>query len=451
MIRHRFVSYAVVLPLVVICLAIGGTAAVAAERGNLSVVTSYPSSFFEPFRLAFEARNPDIRVSIVQRNTASASRFIMEKPQIAADIFWASATDAFELLKRKGELRPIARRATGARSHVFGYPVDDPDGYYLGFALSGYGIVYNPAYLTQYHLPVPSNWQDLLKPVYSGHIGITSPSRSGTTHLIVEVLLQTYGWEKGWAMLSQLGGNLSTVTARSFGVASGVAQRRFGIGVTIDFLARSPGAAGAGNVFVLPPDAVYVPASIGILARARNVPAAERFVDFLLSEEGQRILLHPAVDRIPVRAGLNDGLLPGSDHGSLLKSGGFDPQLSAERYGLVNLIFDDYIVRRRATLARLWRRLTELEAMNFDAPDKLSALARARRLLATPPLSAREASMLDEELKAEWPRGVARTARQSRFARDLRSTGEYNLATVESLLLAVAADRARDQLGGKLR
>lgn len=172
------------------------------EQGELSIITSYPPSFFEPFRLAFEKQYPDIRVSIPQRNTASANRFIMEKPDITPDIFWASAADAFELLKRKQALRPIRSRPTGAPQYVLGYPVNDPEGYYLGFALSGYGIVYSPSYLLQHNLPVPRNWDDLLKPVYSGHIGITSPSRSGTTHLIVEVFLQTYGWDKGWAMLS---------------------------------------------------------------------------------------------------------------------------------------------------------------------------------------------------------------------------------------------------------
>ncbi len=315
-----------------------GCALSSARAADLSIITSYPPSFYEPFQRAFEARNPDVRVTVVQRNTGSASRFILEKPEVAADIFWASATDAFELLKRKGALRAIRSRQTGAPERILGYAVNDPDGFYLGFALSGYGLVYNPAYLAQYGLPVPQNWQDLLKPVYAGHIGITSPSRSGTTHLIVEALLQAYGWERGWALLSEIGGNLSTVTARSFGVASGVAQRRFGIGVTIDFLAKAPDVAGSENVFALTPDPIYVPANIAILSRARNGEAAERFVDFLFSAEGQGILLRPAIGRIPVRAELNAGLLPPESTGGLLAAKGFDARLSAERYGIVKAL-----------------------------------------------------------------------------------------------------------------
>lgn len=408
------------------------------EQGELSIITSYPPSFFEPFRLAFEKQYPEVRVSIAQRNTASANRFIMEKPDITPDIFWASAADAFELLKRKQALRPIRSRPTGAPQYVLGYPVNDPEGYYLGFALSGYGIVYSPSYLLQHNLPIPRNWDDLLKPVYSGHIGITSPSRSGTTHLIVEVFLQTYGWEKGWAMLSKLGGNLSTVTARSFGVASGVAQKRFGIGITIDFLAQPLDDAHTDNVFIMPPDAIYTPANIAILRGAKNITNAERFVDFLLSEQGQKILRYPGINRIPVLSKLNKDLLPAPDRRGLMNMAEFDPHLSAERYGLVNLIFDNFIIRRRATLGRLWRKVNELEAAKFENTETLSTLARARQLLSTPPLSAHEANILSEDLKTEWPRSVARTAEQEQFSGEIRRIVEHNLAMIETLLSSVS-------------
>ena len=46
-------------------------------------------------------------------------------------------------------------------------------------------------------LPAPREWTDLARPEYYGHLVISAPSRSGTTHLTVEVILQAYGWEKG--------------------------------------------------------------------------------------------------------------------------------------------------------------------------------------------------------------------------------------------------------------
>ena len=64
------------------------------------------------------------------------------------------------------------------------------------------------------------------------------PGKTGSSHLMVEQLLQTRGWNEGWAFILSLAGNLSRdLTARSFGVTDGVAQGRFEIGLTIDFLA----------------------------------------------------------------------------------------------------------------------------------------------------------------------------------------------------------------------
>lgn len=405
----------------------------AADQRELTIVTSFPPSVFVPFQQAFEAENNDIRVKIIQRNTASASRFITENGDVPVDMFWASAADAFELLKRRGLLQQVASRNTGAPEMVFGYPVNDPDGYYLGFALSGYGFVYNPSYLSQNGLTPPRDWEQLLDPTYSGHIGITPPSRSGTTHLMIEALLQTHGWDKGWAMLSQLGGNLSTVTARSFGVASGVAQRRFGIGITIDFLAQAPGADAGQTIFVMPPDTVFVPASIAILKRAHNVAAAERFIDFLLSDEGQHILLRPSIGRIPILPHLSRGMLPAGGQGLLGRSS-FDAGLSASRYGLVNVIFDEYVVRRRAMLARLWKRLAELETQKGQSPETLSLLARARHLLQSPPVTQTEMDRLDNSLKADRPRRTERTLQQADFIARLRATVESDLNMADALL-----------------
>ena len=81
------------------------------------------------------------------------------------------------------------------------FPLHDPDGTYWGFAVSGYGLMWNTRYLALHKLPAPREWTDLADPRYSGHLVISAPSRSGTTHLTVEVILQAYGWEKGWGLL----------------------------------------------------------------------------------------------------------------------------------------------------------------------------------------------------------------------------------------------------------
>jgi hypothetical protein len=103
-----------------------------------------------------------------------------------ADIMWASAPDAFEVLKDKKLLQAYRPKATGIPEKVGAYPIKDPDGYYSGFAMSGYGIMWNERYTKANKLPDPKEWQDLAEAIYFDQVSIaprsaparrTSPSR----------------------------------------------------------------------------------------------------------------------------------------------------------------------------------------------------------------------------------------------------------------------------------
>jgi len=50
--------------------------------------------------------------------------------------------------------------------------------------------MWNTPYLSAKKLPALAGWSDLFKPAYFSHVAISAPSRSGTTHLTVEAILQ---------------------------------------------------------------------------------------------------------------------------------------------------------------------------------------------------------------------------------------------------------------------
>ncbi|RYE34252.1 MAG: extracellular solute-binding protein [Hyphomicrobiales bacterium] len=439
--------YAAMIRLVLLALlALGWPAAGMAEGRRVQIITSFPPSFFEPFRSAFRNRHPDIAVEVVQRKTTAAVVDIRTQKRPEADLFWASAPDAFELLKRANLLAPLQPRKTGAPETIAGYPVNDPENRYLGFAVSGYGLVYNAAYLTARGLPVPRNWADLAAPVYAGHIGLTSPGRSGTTHLMVEALLQSLGWERGWALWSAIGGNLATITARSFGVTAGVARGRFGIGISIDFLTEAGTAEGEGNRFVLPGETLFAPASIARLATSPNPKEAELVIDFVLSLAGQKMLREPRIGRLavsPSAYGPDETPPHLSETEGIFNRTGFDAGLSAGRYELVNLIFDEWITFRRAEHARLWRNLQVMEAALLTRPDEQAAklLTQTRAALSQPPVSAME---LGEPWRfrnlARVPRGLPVPEEQTRIEAGIRNAIAAR-STEASDSLQQAADR----------
>ena len=371
--------------------------AIAADiKGRLVIVTSFPERLFARYKTAFERKYPDVRVHFRSRKTSAAISFIQERTDEPVDLFWASAPDAFEVLKKSGHLARLSEN-NRLTQKVGRYPLDDTDGYYRGFAVSGYGLMWNEVYFKAHQLEAPSRWSDLTKASYFRHVGISAPSRSGTTHLIVETILQAEGWEKGWATLLEIGGNLATVTARSFGVPDGIRSGRFGVGLVIDFFGLSAMASGAPVVFRYPEKTAFLPANIAIVTRATNLSAAEAFIEFIRSREGQMILFEPEIRRLPIRpeayANAPEGY-PNPFVASLVERGiAFDRDLSRRRYHLLNALFDTIITYRVKSLNRVWASIHQAEAMLQDNTQAslLKRLKQARELASYIPVSAVQA------------------------------------------------------------
>lgn len=367
-------------------------------ENRLVIVTSFSKDVTEPYRTAFQKKYPGIKVEVQNRNTNAAVTFIRETRSNPPDIMWASAPDAFEVLKKDKLLHKYQPKATGLAQKVGSYPVNDPEGFFIGFAASGYGIMYNTRYLKANNIPAPREWDDLKKPVYFGHVGISAPSRSGTTHLTVETVLQGEGWDKGWATLLEIGGNLAQVSDRSFGVPDAVNSGQYGVGIVIDFFGLSAKASGFPVDFVYPTVTAIVPANVGIIANSKNQRAAEAFVEFLLSDEGQQILLDPKIQRLPVRldtyAKAPAGYPNPFKDARLSKGITFNSELSEARYELLNSLYDRIVTFRLKELNAAWKAIQTAEAKlgpKASAAAK-NMIAQARKLASTAPLSEKEAA-----------------------------------------------------------
>jgi ABC-type glycerol-3-phosphate transport system substrate-binding protein len=136
-----------------------GAAAPGAATREVVVLTSFPKELFEAYKQAFEQRHPGVKVVVKQQQTNAAVTYLREtraKPE--ADIFWVSAVDAFQTLKADGLLdrAAINKELLGRIPPRIGsFPLHDPDGHYFGFAVSGYGLMWNTRYLILHKLPPP--------------------------------------------------------------------------------------------------------------------------------------------------------------------------------------------------------------------------------------------------------------------------------------------------------
>lgn len=389
--------------LTALLLAATGLAVAAAQP--LVVVTSFPNDLTGAFKRAFEEKHPEVKVEILNKKTTAGVKYIQETAKNnQTDVFWASAPDAFEVLKSDGLLQRYEVQATGIPEMIGAYPINDPDGYYTGFAGAGYGIMWNTRYLKAKQLPPPKEWSDLAKPVYHDHVGMSAPSRSGTTHLTVETVLQGEGWEQGWALWKRIAGNFKLVTERSFGVPDGVNSGQFGIGIVIDFFGLSSQASGFPVEFVYPTVTTLVPANIGIVKNAPNATAAGAFVEFLLSDDGQALLLDPKIRRLPVRestyAKAPEGFPNPFKDSSIGAAVKFDVLKSKNRYNLVNSLFDVMITYRLDDLRAATRAIQEATAAldGKSSPAAAELIAKAQALVDEVPID--EAQSLDKDFAA---------------------------------------------------
>ena len=370
----------------------------AAASSIVTVVTSFPASLYEPFRDAFEATHPEHALRIINRRTASALTAITDDRQGPIDVFWASSPDAFDRLAQDGYLENLDRVDVAPIPVIGGFPLDDPEGRYVGFAISGFGVVVSEPYLDARGLAVPQSTADLALSQYAGHIGLSAPSRSGTSHVMIEALLQQEGWEEGWALWMEIGGNLSTVTARSYSVIEGVSRGRYGLGLSVDFLGRAEsGVEPHGTGFAYLSDSVFLPANVGILNGTQNRDGALAFVDFLLSERGQNLLLSPQIQRLPIDRNLYrshpDLFDPFEKELNRDSDFVFNAQLSSRRYDVVNVLFDIAITDRLYELQQGWSALHAAEAAlaDRDASHARVLLEQARSQLSAMPLSGDQA------------------------------------------------------------
>ena len=81
-------------------LAMGSASAWAMSDKDLVIVTSFSNDVTDVYKKAFEKKYPNVKVEILKKKTTSGIKYLQETAsRNNSDIFWASAPDAFEVLK----------------------------------------------------------------------------------------------------------------------------------------------------------------------------------------------------------------------------------------------------------------------------------------------------------------------------------------------------------------
>ncbi len=182
----------------------------------------------------------------------------------------------------------------------------DPDLYWLGVALTSFGIVYNRDVLEQLGLPEPTTWSDLTDFRYFGWLAMTDPRQSSSVAVTYDSILNNEGWDQGWRTLRAMCANARFFANSSLKPPLEVARAEAAAGPSLDFYGRfqsqaliDAGASGQGPRsrvgYIDPPRIVFINADpISILRAGPNPEIAARFVEFTCTLEGQALWQFPA-------------------------------------------------------------------------------------------------------------------------------------------------------------
>ena len=355
------------------------------------------------------------------------SEFTRSPPGINVDIFFGGGVDPFMQLADLGLLEPVhlSEHVLEAIPRTFsGVPVYDEDAGWFGTALAGFGILHNKKICERLGLPIPMTWQDLGRPEYLTWVGSGDPRSSGSIHMAYEIILQAYGWEKGWEIVTRMCGNTRNFSRAGSEVPKDAAIGEIACGMSIDVYAwRQVAEVGADRMgFVLPEGLTVInPDGIAVLKGAPHPELAVRFVEFVLTEPGQKLwclkLGAPGgprefeLDRMPVIPGFAARF--GTDAAVLYdayawKSGfTYDADKGSLRWTILNDLLGATMIDTHRELTAAWRRVS-----NLPADD-----ARVRALT-TPPLPEIELLQLARE---KWNDAEFRARTRARWANEAKA------------------------------
>ena len=278
------------------CLAVTfaiGAAQAQSPSGKLVLYTSQPERDAAQTVAAFRKAYPNVEVDVFRSGTTEvmgklAAEFAAGQPR--PDVLLLADAATMEALKKDGRLLAYPQaKVDGIEPGAV-----DADKTYFGSKLITTGIAVNTGAKTR-----PASWADLAKPEYKGQIAMPSPLYSGAAAIMLGTMTERP--DLGWGYFEKLKAADAVAVRGNGAVVTAVANGEKSYGVLVDFMAFNAKAKGSPIDFVFPAEgnpAVTEP--VAILKTSQNQAAARAFVDFILSDEGQKLAV--AMGYIPARA-----------------------------------------------------------------------------------------------------------------------------------------------------
>lgn len=256
-------------------------------KQNVMVYSSLKDTQLAALKEKFMDKHPDINMDYYTAGTGDVLTKLATEQQaggISADLIWVGDPSNYLEFKENDMLMEYDSPEAKDIPDEF----KDPDNMYISGRLIMLGFVYNTNLVSEED--APRKWEDLLDPKFEGNIGMTDPTSAGTTYNTVAGLIQNSKY--GWDYFEGLKANGIKLENGSSGVVNNVGSGEYDVAIGVDYIARSVKAQGSPVDFVYPEENIPVIESpLGIIKETKNEEAAKLLYDFIISEEGQQVLV----------------------------------------------------------------------------------------------------------------------------------------------------------------
>ncbi len=264
------------------------------EKIDIVLYSSMKKTQLKALERGFTNKYPEINMNYYSAGTGKIINKILNEDKIGdikADIMWVGDPTYYYILKERGILLPYeSEEALTIPSEL-----KDKDNYFCAARIVTLGLIYNTKLVSN---NIPNNWNDLLKPCFNNKIIMANPSISGTTFYALAALIQDKNY--GWNYIYDLKKNGIEIVDKSTTVIDKIAEGELDIGIGAIYIAKTKKEEGFPVDFVCPQEGIIaVPSPITIFKSSKNIEAAKKLYDYIISIEGQLILMKENV--IPVR------------------------------------------------------------------------------------------------------------------------------------------------------
>ncbi len=366
-----------------------GAASTAASSAVVTIISPHNREIQVEFASLWKAKNPNVELKWLDQGGGSDDlAFVRQQfsaggkeKGIGIDLFFGGGGEIFTELEKDGVLTPLPSDY-GIPAQLNGVPLRGKNNVWVAAALSGFGILYNKSIAARDKLPVPQNWEGLTDPKLRDRIGLADPRHSSSAHTAYEIILQSNGWDKGWKILTAMAGNARSFAASSSAPLQDVQNGEAVFAPAIDFYASTAiKQAGADKLgYIEPKGQLVVTADpIAILTGAPNAEGAQKFVQMVMSPEGQKLWFTPKggaggpktsdLFRLPALPAaykpIPQGASAKSDPYAAKNTAKYDSAKAAVRLRALKDLIGSVLVDNHDAVKMAWQKNPSLEATGF--------------------------------------------------------------------------------------